>query len=121
MTQEERIIALEKRVATLEKVQADGIDRIIREVQALFANDAVLGEAATTHDDLLASMKALLIEQRIFSEDAVGEKLKEIHQIRRRAEAHRRQQQEMAEVSRKAEEAAKEQAGHPKEAFIFGG
>jgi predicted nucleotidyltransferase len=120
MSTTDKMIELEKRIATLEKVQADGIDRLIREIQALFANDAVLGEAATTHDDLLASMKALLIEKRIFSEDAVSEKLKEIHQIRKRAEAFHKQQEEMTAVSRRAEEAAKEQAGHPKEAFIFG-
>lgn len=120
MTQEERVTALEQRVATLEKIQADGIDRLIREIQALFANDAVLGEAVTAHDDLLASLKALLLEARIFSEDAVSKKLEEIHSIRKRAEAFHKQQRELAEVSRKAEEAAKEQAGHPKEAFIFG-
>ena len=118
---EARVEELEQRIATLEKVQSEGIDLLIMEVRRLFDNDAVIGQAVESHDTTLASIRSLLVDGDVLTDEAIDARSQEIDTIRAQAEEERAQQAELREIEFKAAEAAKEEAGHPKEAFIFGG
>jgi|SaaInlStandDraft_5_1057022.scaffolds.fasta_scaffold00656_7 hypothetical protein len=117
---EAKFTELEQRIALLEKIQSEGIDHLITEIQRLSENDGVLGEVAEQHDNLLAALRALLDEKKVVSDAEVTAKTQEISDLRERAQKSRDQEAELRQVAFRAEEAAKEEAGHPKEAFIFG-
>jgi hypothetical protein len=118
---EARVEELEQRIATMEKIQSEGIDLLIMEVRRLFDNDAVIGQAVESHDTTLASIRSLLVDGDVLTDEAIDARSQEIDTIRAQAEEERAQQAELREIEFKAAEAAKEEAGHPKEAFIFGG
>ncbi len=118
---EAKVEELEQRIATLEKVQSEGIDLLIMEVRRLFDNDAVIGQAVESHDTTLASIRSLLVDGNVLTDEAIDARSQEIDTIRAQAEEERAKQAELREIEFKAAEAAKEEAGHPKEAFIFGG
>jgi hypothetical protein len=118
---EAKVDELEQRIATLEKIQSQGIDLLIMEVRRLFDNDAVIGEAVESHDTTIASIRSLLVAGKVLTDEAIDARSEEIEKIRSQAEEERAQQAELREIEFKAAEAAKEEAGHPKEAFIFAG
>jgi hypothetical protein len=113
--------SLEERVAVLERLSSSAYSTILSEIQRLSENDSVLGEALETHDNLLLTLRSLLAQGPIYSEQQIESRLKEVIEMRARAAAEAAKQRELQAISRRAEEAAKESAGHPKEAFVFGG
>lgn len=125
MSRTERLEAknkeLERRIELLEKLQADGIDRMVVEIQRLSKNDAVIGGAVESHDTTIAVLRSLLVDKKVLSDEGIEARRKEIVAIRERVEQERSDQNELRQVQFRAAEAAKEDAGHPKEAFIFGG
>ena len=117
----DKIDALEQRVALLEKLQSDGLDVIIREIQRLGQNDAVLGSAVESHDNLIAALRAILVDGKVITDAQVTAQVQKIEEIRVNVEKEHRRQAELGAIQARAREAALEDAGHPKEAFIFGG
>lgn len=125
MSRTERLEAtikeLEQRIALLEKVQADGIDYLVTEIKRLSENDAVIGQAVEAHDTTIAALRSLMVDKDIMTDVEVDTRRSEIDELRRKVEVERARQMELQQVAFRAQEAAKEDAGHPKEAFIFGG
>jgi len=117
----DKIEALEQRVALLEKLQADGLDVIIREIQRLSQNDAVLGSAVESHDNLIAALRAVIVTGKIATDAQIAAQVQKVEEIRTNVEKEHRRQAELGAIQMRAREAALEDAGHPKEAFIFGG
>ena len=117
----DKIEALEQRVALLEKLQADGLDVIIREIQRLSQNDTVLGSAVESHDNLIAALRAVIVTGKIATDAQIAAQVQKVEEIRANVEKEHRRQAELGAIQMRAREAALEDAGHPKEAFIFGG
>lgn len=113
--------SIEKRLEVVEKIQSGGIDWLAKEVQGLFQNDNVIGEAVEDHDTTIAALKALLVEKGIITEDEVQAKRKQINKMRADAQKARQKEAEMRQVAENAKKAALEDQGHPPEAFLFGG
>lgn len=118
---EARLEELEQRIALMEKIQAEGIDHLIVEIQRLSDNDGVLGEVAEEQDNTIAAIRSLLVDAKVTTDEAIDGRKGEIVRLREQAKKKRQEQAELQEMSFRAEQAAKEEAGHPKEAFIFGG
>jgi predicted nucleotidyltransferase len=113
--------SIEKRLEVIEKIQSSGIDWLAKEVQGLFQNDNVIGEAVEDHDTTIAALKALLAEKGIITEDEVQAKRKQIDKMRADAQKARAKEAEMRQVAENAKKASLEDQGHPPEAFLFGG
>ena len=111
---------IEERLKVLEKVQGDGIDWLAKEMQGLFHNDGVIGEAVEDHDTTLAALKSLLIDKGIITEGEVQAKRAEIDKMRADSQKARQQEAEMLHVAEQAKKVALEEQGHPPEAFVFG-
>ena len=118
MGAKKNIVDLEARMAAMEKVQADGIDWLVKEIQVLFRNDNVVGEAIENHDTTIAAIRALLVAKGILTDKEIDEKRVEIDGIRSSAQEQRGRVSELQVLGEAAEAAGKE--GHPPEAFIFG-
>jgi hypothetical protein len=118
---EAQVQELEQRIAVMEKIQADGIDYLVTEIRRLFDNDAVIGQAAEDHDTTIAALRSLLVDKSVLTDDEIGDRRGTINGLRERAEKERAKEMELRQIEFRAQEAAKESAGHPKEAFIFGG
>lgn len=113
--------SIEHRLEVIEKIQSGGIDWLAKEVQGLFQNDNVIGEAVEDHDTTIAALKALLVEKGIITEDEVQAKRRQIDKMRADALKARQKEAEMRQVAENAKKAALEDQGHPPEAFLFGG
>lgn len=113
--------SIEERLEVLENIQSGGIDWLAKEMQGLFHNDNVIGQAVESHDTTIAAIKALLIEKGIITEDEIEAKKKEIDDLRAKAEKARAQEAEFQKAAEHLKRKALEEQGHPPEAFIFGG
>ncbi len=120
MSTKKQVKSIEERVQVLEKIQSGGIDWLAKEMQGLFHNDGVIGEAVESHDTTIAAIKALLIEKGIITEAEVEAKRAEIDRLRADAEKARAQEAELRNMADQAKKVAQEEQGHPTEAFIFG-
>lgn len=116
-----QIKSVEERVQVLEKIHSGGIDWLAKEVQGLFHNDNVIGQAVEDHDTTIAALKALLIEKGIITEEEVQAKRTEIDDLRAKAEKARAKEAEFRQAAETLKRKALEDQGHPPEAFVFGG
>lgn len=125
---EAKLEELEQEVLNLASLLKEAIDAnrdlatsLGGEISRLSRNEQVLAQALEEQDNVLAAIRASLESTEVLNRDAFDVRLYEVRQMRQRAVENRRQQAELDAVQRKAAEAAKVQAGHPPEAFIFGG
>lgn len=121
MSNKKSIKSIEERVEVLENVQSGGIDWLAKEMQGLFHNDSVIGQAVENHDTTIAAIKALLVEKGIITEQEVEAKRVEIDNLRAKAEEARAKEAEFKKAAEDLKKAALEEQGHPPEAFVFGG
>jgi predicted RNase H-like nuclease (RuvC/YqgF family) len=125
---EARIEELEQEVLKLATLLKQSIDArenleasLQEEVSRLSRNELVLATALEEQDNVIAAIRAALTESKTLSDRGFSDKLKEIQQMRQRARQSAKERADLADVQHKAAQAAKTQAGHPPEAFIFGG
>lgn len=127
---------VKERLEKVEKVQSQGIDLLIREVQRLDGNDRVIAEGFEDIDLNAATLRSLLVQKGIITDEEFGaEKARLVAlklQAQKQAEQKRKEEEATAEAERMLESddelvrmknAAESagQEGHPEEAFIFGG
>ena len=132
MSRSERLEAkleeLEQEVLNLASLLKQAIDAnrdlatsLGSEISRLSRNEQILAQALEEQDNTLVAIRISLENAKVLDSKSFFDKLNEVQQMRQRAAENRQQQAELEAVQRKAVEAAKIQAGHPPEAFIFGG
>jgi hypothetical protein len=125
---EARLEELEQEVLNLASLLKQAIDAnrdlatsLGGEISRLSQNEQILAQALEEQDNTLVAIRISLENAKVLDSKSFFDKLNEVRQMRQRAAENRQQQAELEAVQRKAAEAAKIQAGHPPEAFIFGG
>ena len=117
---------VKRRLEALERVHSEGIDHFAEDLRNLYANQMELANGFEGLDMNTAVLQAVLLKKGIITQEELDAQRQDLiaHIKAAQAQAAAKQAEETVDPDlvkmKEAAEAAKE-AGHPPEAFIFGG
>lgn len=115
-----------KRLEQVERLVHESIRGLAIDIQAVAANQQDIVESLEAQDEVLAALKALIIEKGVATDEEIEAKVTEIQDIKVRVRELHRKQMELRkadpDVARLMDSAHDPSIGDvPEEAFIFGG